>query len=194
MLSVAIKPRVVDRDRRLGADPLHQLFMLFLEAARLGVAEKQASDDLAGSPSNRHREIAYDRQVPLGHAVVRVVLAVTRVLCDVIGSHDSFTAEGRREDLRVARHREVFERRARHAGDGVEHVALAGRVDDIVEERSEVGACQLDTRVGDHLNHTLEVQLTGNRGAGAVQRLKVMGFFLERLFSELSIRDVDACA
>jgi len=57
-----------------------------------------------------------------------------------------------------------------------------------------VGACQLDTRVGDHLNHTLEVQLTGNRGAGAVQRLKVMGFFLERLFSELSIRDVDACA
>ena len=54
-----------------------------------------------------------------------------------------------REHRGVARHREAREGLARHAGERVERVALAGLVDHVVEERAEGGAGQLGRGVGD---------------------------------------------
>ena len=74
-----------------------------------------------------------------------------------------------REDRGVARHREPLERLARHAGQRVEHVRLAGVVEHVVEEGAELRADELGRLVGDVLHDVLEPALGHQRGRDPVR-------------------------
>src|SRR5262249_33093428 len=110
--------------------------------------------------------------VALRHAVDRGVLAVARILGDVVDAHRSFAGESRREHLGVAWHAELRERLARRAAERVEEVGLAGLVRHVVEERAELRSRELGRRAGPRLHRLLEVELRGERLADAVQRLE----------------------
>ena len=137
VLRGAVEPGLVDRDRGLDGDGRHDALGAIVEHAGLGMAEEQPAQHLAGARDHRHREIAAHRQMALRHAEIGRVLAVARILGDVGRAHDALAAEGGREHRGVARHRELGERFARHAGQGVERVGLALVVDHVVEERAE---------------------------------------------------------
>jgi len=70
--------------------------------------------------------------------VVRRVVAVTWVCSDVVRADDAFTLEGRSKHGSVSRHRKALELLARHAGQRVQHVALARAVQDVVEKGAEL--------------------------------------------------------
>src|SRR5215510_12673558 len=95
------------------------------------------ASSLAGARDHRHRQVADDREMPLRQPKMGCVLAVARVLADVVGTDDAGAAEGRLEQLRVARHGELGELLARRARYGVERVAFAILVEHLVEERAE---------------------------------------------------------
>jgi hypothetical protein len=92
------------------------------------------------------------------HAVVGRVPAVPRILEDVRAAHDARPGEGRREHVRVPRHRESGEVLPGHSGDRVERVGLAVLTDHVVEERPELCAGERGRRVGDALHHGIEVE------------------------------------
>ena len=94
-----------------------------------------------------------------GHTLVRRILAVARILGDVVGADNALASKGRSENLRGARHAEALELRPICAGKRVEHVARAFLVEHIVEERTELCARQFDASVGHHLDDPLEVEL-----------------------------------
>ena len=120
---------------------------------------------------DRNGEVAADRQMTLGHAVVGRAVAVAGVGEDVVEADDALALEGGREDLRVARHREALERAAVDAGQRVEHVRLAGVGDHVVEEGAELRRGELAGGVGGELDDLLQVQTPGDRRADPLQRL-----------------------
>ena len=91
------------------------------------------------------------------------------MLRDVVGSHRWPTAEGRGEDGRVARQRKRREVRGIDPRQRVEHVRLARLVGDVVEERTELRAGQLRSRVGHELHDSGEVELGRDRRADVVE-------------------------
>ena len=109
MLGGPVELRLVDRDRRLRGDALHQALVALLEAAGLGMTEEEAADHFSGAADDGNRKVADDGEMALRHAVVRRVLAVAGVLCDVVGADHAFAPEGRPEHVRVPRHREFVE-------------------------------------------------------------------------------------
>ena len=135
------------------------------------MAEEQPAGDLAVGGHDRDGQVAADRQVTLGHAVVGVVVAVARVDEDVVEADDPLAAERRGEDLGVARHREAFEGAALDAGERVEHVGLAGVGGDVVEEGAELGGGEGARGVGGELDDLLQLEPSGDRAAHALQRL-----------------------
>ena len=135
------------------------------------MAEEEAAEHLAPARHHRNREVAPDRQVAGGHAVMRRILPVARILRHVVEADDALARERRREHLGVPRHRELAELLARHAGDGVEGVVLAACVDHVVEERPELGARDLGGRLGRRLDQPGQVELGGEGGAGPQQDL-----------------------
>ncbi len=139
VLAGLIEARVVDRHRGLRGDAGGQALGAFAEDAALGMAEEQPAEDLARACGHRHGKVAAHRQVARRHAMMRRRLSVARVGADIVGAHDPGAAEGRLEDRGVARYRKAGERVARHAGEGVEHIALALPVVRVVEERAELG-------------------------------------------------------
>jgi hypothetical protein len=94
-----------------------------------------------------------------GHAVEGFQLAVARIVNDVGRADDLLAGKGRLEDQRVVRHRQVREAVARDAGDGVQRVALARLVGDIVEEGAIFGATEFGGRIGDHLDQPVLVEV-----------------------------------
>ena len=80
--------------------------------------------------------------------------------------------ERRPENRRVARHREPRERLSRRARQRVQHVRLAGRIDDVVEERAEVGAGERRRLVGDGLDHLLRIQFRRDGDADPLERVR----------------------
>ena len=113
------------RSRPAGASPGHDRLLALREDADVGVAEEEPAEHLAASGRRRRRRGSSHRQVAGRHPVVRRVLAVARILRDVVDAHHALAPEGRPEEIGVARHREAGERLARHAGDRVERVGLA---------------------------------------------------------------------
>ena len=83
------------------------------------------------------------------HPVVRRVLAVSRVLLHVSDKYGPLPAKSRAEQVRGARHREMREGFARHAGERVEHVGAALLVIDVIEKGAEVSADKLGRGIGD---------------------------------------------
>ena len=83
------------------------------EDARVGMAEEQPADHLAGARHHRHGQVAAHRQVTGRHPVVRSALAVARVGRHVVDPHRPFAAEGRLEQRRHARLTESRKRIAR---------------------------------------------------------------------------------
>ena len=144
------------------------------EHAGRGMAEEQAAVHLAVARDDRHGEIAAHRQMALGHAVIRRGLAVVRMGQHVVDPHGAFAAERRAEQRRRTRHREVRERLARRARQRVQHERVAVGLLDVVEERAELRAGQLDRRVGDCLHHALQVEVARQRHAGPVQDLPLL--------------------
>jgi len=70
----------------------------------------------------------------LGHAPTGRILSVTRISGDVVRTDYALAIERRREHLRVSRHGKFRERLHGSSRQGVERVALAGLVDQVVEE------------------------------------------------------------
>ena len=97
---------------------------------------------------------------------MRFRVPVGRIPRDVVRANNALTVEGRGEHLRVAGHRELRERLARNARDGVEHVALTGLVLHVVEERAELGSGELHARVRHTLDKPLEIVLRRRGGQG----------------------------
>ena len=170
-----IEAGVVDGRGGLAGNADQKLLVLVDEPCRLGVAEEQSANHLSGSGDDRHGEIAPHRQMSFGHPVVGIVLPVTRVFADVVGADDAGALEGRLEHRRVARHRELVEMLPRHAREGVEHVALALVVDDVVEEGAELGVHDLRAGVGGDLHDLVHIELGRQRRARAVQTRRASG-------------------
>src|ERR1700751_4254546 len=94
------------------------------------------------------------------HSEMRRHLAIVRIFADIIASPWPETAEGRIEDRRVPGHHAKFlEVLARCSGECVQHVRLASFVQDVVEERAELRACQFRGDVSYSLYQLLNVQL-----------------------------------
>ncbi len=72
-------------------------------------------------------------------------------------THDAVAAERWREHGRISRHRKLLERRARHARQRIQHVLLAARLDDVVEERAERRARRERARVRRRLHDDVGV-------------------------------------
>ena len=90
-----IEPRVVDGDRGLRRDAGEDAFGALGEHARLRVTEEEAAEHFAVARQHRRGEIAAHREMPLRHAAMRRVVAVARVLRDVVGADDAVAFEGR---------------------------------------------------------------------------------------------------
>ncbi len=127
----------------------------------------------------------------LGHAVPRRVVAVARIERDVVGAHHALAGEGGCEDRGIARHGKALERRARHAGQRVEHIALARLVQHIVEEGAELGAGQRHAGVGHGLDDLFEVEVGGDCGPGLVDDLERGGLAAKRILRAFLLGDVD---
>ncbi len=106
---------VVHGHRRLAGEADNQLFRSGVEDSRLLVPEEQTAQHLSSAGAHRHGEIAADRQMPLRHPVVGFAVSVPGVCEDVGRPHHALAREGRREHLRVPRHRKLRERLPRRA-------------------------------------------------------------------------------
>ena len=143
---------------------------------RLAMPEEKAANHLTRAGCDRHSEIAPHRQMSFRHAVVGFVLPVARIFEDVIGADDAGPFESRLEHGRIAGHRKFVEVLPRHAREGVEHVALALVVDDVVEESAELSFHDLSAGVGGDLHDLVHVKFGRERSTGAVQYVELTGF------------------
>ncbi len=156
--------------------------------SRFGVTEEQSADDLAAMERHRHCKVAADWQVVWGHSGVWRVLAVPRVLANIVAAHDSITPKGRAEDLCVARHRELLEALAGGPGEGIQPVGFV--LDHVVEECPEGGAGQLSGRIRHELHDPLEIQLSCDRLADVGKGFTCVCLFFERPLSPPPVTDV----
>jgi len=127
------------------------------ENADFGVAKEKTADDLSVARNHRDCEITSHRQMSFRHSLAWRVLAVAGILRDIRRPNNTRSAKRWCEYLGIARHWKLRKRIDRRTGKRVEHVALAGIVDDVVEESPEFGARKLDTRIGDYLNQALQI-------------------------------------
>ena len=164
---------VLDGDGGLGGDGGDEVFGLLGEDAGLGMAVEEASEDFVRLRFDGDGEIAADREVALGHSAIWGVVAVAGVLGDVIRADDSFAFEGGAEDLGVARHGIGGEAFAVDAGEGVEGVDFAGRVDVVVEERAEFGSAEFQSDICCGLHQRLQFGGFGEEKAAANEEFEI---------------------
>src|SRR5579859_3226153 len=107
--------------------------------------------------------------MPRRHPVPGQILAVSRVLGDVIGSHDRRAVEGRRKYRSVSWHGKACEGFARHAGECVQQVALANLIADVVEEGAKLRSGQLDAGISHELYQALKLRLPCEGKTYAIQ-------------------------
>ena len=67
---------------------------------------------------------------------------------------------------------------------------FSGLIHHVVEVRTELGPGELDTGVGDGLDHAFQVQVGGDRHAEAVQGLQRSGLLRESAFCAATLADV----
>jgi hypothetical protein len=82
------------------------------------------------------------------------------------------------------------ERFARYAGEGVECVALALGIDDVVKEGSKLGVRQGDTGIGDSLHQFFQIEFGPDQGAGPVEDAEGAPFLLVNLLACFARGDV----
>src|SRR5689334_21855478 len=104
------------------------------EPADVGMTEEQAADDVAKSPLHRNGQVAANWKMSVWLSVVRWIVAVARVLGNVVAPHHGRAFERGLEHLRIPRHRKLREGLPRYAGDGVERVRLTRIVHHVVKE------------------------------------------------------------
>ena len=151
------------------------------EPPALGVAEEEPAEHLsAGRADHRDREVAAHGQMPLGHPVVRGVVAEAPVGGDVIAADGALAVERRREHQGVARHREAGEGLPGHPGERVEGVRLAELVDQVVEEGAERRPDGRGRRVGGLLDELVDVELRGQPPAHGLQGVDHGGLGAQR--------------
>src|ERR1700722_503234 len=127
-----------------------------------------------------------------GHAVIRIVLSITRVFEDIIGADEASPLKGRLEHGRIAWHGKFIEALPRHAGEGIEHVALALIVEDVVEESAELGVHDLSAGVSGNLHDLVYIKLGGQRSAHAVKYVELARFSPDRKLRCVLLGDVVA--
>ena len=149
--------------------------------AAFGVAEEEPAEHLsAGRADHRDREVAAHGQMPLGHPVVRGVVAEAPVGGDVVAADGALAVERRREHQGVARHREAGEGLPGHPGERVEGVRLAELVDQVVEEGAERRPDGRGRRVGGLLDELVDVELRGQPPAHGLQGVDHGGLGAQR--------------
>ena len=178
LLDARVQARVLQRDRRPGRDAHREPFVLLGKPSDVRMAEEQAADDVAPSPFHRDGQIAAYGQVATRHAVMRRIVTVPRVLGDVGAANDGGAFECRIEHFRVPGHRELGERLAGYAGDGVQRIGLAVLVDHVVEEGAEFGRGQLSGRVRHRLNDLVAIEIRRDNRADVVQGLRDLRILL----------------
>jgi hypothetical protein len=157
------------------------------------MAEEQAADDLARARDHGHGEVAAHGQVAAGHALVRRVLRIARIREDVVRADHALAAKSGREDRGGARHAEVLEGGAVGARERIEHVALAGIVEHVVEEGAEARAREFHAGIDHVLHQLLQIELGGDLRAGAVDDLQRLRLHREPVAAVAQPR-LDACA
>ena len=100
--------------------------------------------------------------------VVWRVVAVARVLGDVVGADDALAAEGGRKYVGVAGHRKLGKCFPRGSGERVEGVGFAFLIHHVVEERPELRPDQLGRGIRERLDELLLVKLRDQRLPDAV--------------------------
>jgi hypothetical protein len=127
-----------------------------------------------------------------GHAVMGIILPVTRVFADIIGADDAGALESRFEDGCVARHGRFIEVVPRHARDGVEHVALALVIDDVVEKGAELSIHDLRAGVGGDLHDLVHIEFGRQRCPRAVQDVELTRLGADRPLRLVLVGDIVA--
>src|SRR5688500_10112501 len=133
------------------------------------MTEEKAADDFAGARDDPNGEVAADRWMALGHAAVRLELAVARVVDDVIEANGSVAAKRGTEERRGAWMTETFEGRAGRAGKSEEHEGITMLIGVVVEKGAELCAGEFGGGVGDVLDDFFELKFGGNGFASFVQ-------------------------
>src|SRR3569623_2850542 len=116
------------------------------------MAKKQPTQNFSGARHDRHSKVTANRQMPFRHSLAQTIITETRVARDIIRPNDTFSFKGGSEDLSIARHWKLGKRFKWSAGKGVERVARALFIDQIVKECTELRSRELDPCVCHDLN------------------------------------------
>src|SRR5215471_18411946 len=136
------KARVVDRGGGLRGNSGNDPFLMLGEDADLSMSKEYPAQYLPGARYQRDGEIAGHRTMASRHVVICRVLAITRILADVVRADIFCTAQRRLEQLGVARHRKFAKRVARRTRQGVKKIAVPSVVERRIKKRAELGARQ----------------------------------------------------
>ena len=168
-----MKARIVNRNRRLGRKPCDDPFGPIGKHPRPRVPEEKATQNFPGSRDDGHGQIASNRQMTFRHALVRRVLAVSRIGQNVVGSHRAASTESRLENRGVTRHREFGEGLPRYARECVESVSFAVFPHDVIEEGAELGVAQLHAGIRHGLYQRCEITFGSDSDARVVEDFEV---------------------
>ncbi len=145
---------------------------MLAEAVDRGVSEEQPANHIACAPFHRNSQITAHRQVPSGHAAMREIVTVSRILRDIGASDDGGAFEGWLEDGGISRHRKLREGLSRNARDRIERVRLAPVVHDVVEEGAEFRRGELGSGIRHRLDDPFPIEVGGDDGADVVERFR----------------------
>src|SRR6478672_7272480 len=130
------------------------------------MSEEEAAEHAAGATLHRNGEIAAHRKVPLRHAMKWWVLAVARILRDVVQPDDPLAAERRAENRGCARMWKLVESILRCARERIQKVRLPRRgIGLVVEEGAELRAGHVRCAIGDRTHDLAAVECGGDRSA-----------------------------
>src|SRR6185437_7026016 len=106
-----------------------------------------------------------------GHAKMRRVLSITRILPDVIGAQDAAVAKDDLEYPGASRHRKVLENVFADTGDRIQLEVPLLLIDHVVEKSAKFRAAKLRRNVGDLLKHGSKIQVCRKQASGRKQEL-----------------------
>src|SRR5215212_5574203 len=119
--------------------------------------------------------------MPFGHAIVRGVVAVARVLPDVGGANDPLSLKSGAEDFGLTRHRELRKGLTRNPGDGVQRVGFPAIVHQVIEECAQPRAGEFGGLIGHGLYQPLQVEFRREQLPDTVHLLERLGLLAQRL-------------
>jgi hypothetical protein len=188
-LGLTVEAGIVHGDGRMGREARDQALVTLVEEPGIGMSEEKPPQQVAGARAHGSREIAACGQTAGWHLLEGHVLAVARVLCEVVAPRHR-AEEGRSEGVGLLDERKVDEGFRGSSGDIVRRAV--GPI--FVQEGPECGARDGDAGVGHGLDQPLHVELTGEGQAEPVEGLELrlelpksgLGFLLGQLDRGLS--------